>query len=319
MDPVTGMVALKAIQGVTDAVTTTETTQSTSQDGDFDALLKSMLTPDAANNINEEELFASLLHERISTTKGAEAAEQFKSIFESKKQALTRPDGVVLVEDAANEALSAMVEQGALSAEEADKLYSDAFQAAQLDDNHTALYDSRGSATDPTIAVMELEAALLHARSIIEQIESGADLSTDNPDGTESSPDVALVPGEEVGSTETGDVGASEEIVPDGTSVDGEKRGFVFKPESDKGPLVVLLPATMADQVMNVVLKDSNGNEIEQGVSSGYANPDDIGEREHFRFSRPGGEYPQDLVVEVTLQDGSTKQYHIPDPSLRYD
>jgi hypothetical protein len=43
------------------------------------------------------------------------------------------------------------------------------------------------------------------------------------------------------------------------------------------------------------------------------------GGREHFRFNKPGADYPKDLTVEVTMKDGSIKTYKIPDPSQRYD
>lgn len=310
MDPITGLVAAKAIQEVTNTVEQVSEPQQGSQGGDFDAMLKSMLSPDAANNINEEELFAALIHERVATLKGEEAAAEYQKAFESSKQANTRADGYVNVEQAANDALSGLVGQGLLTEEEAGKVRSDSFAAAQLDDKHDVLYDGRGSGDDPTIAVMEMEAALLQARTTLQQLESGeivselTDPSTETTDasGTESS---------------LGTEG-NEMISPEGTTIDGEG-GFLFKPESDRGELVVLLPSGLADQVMSVVLRDAEGNEIEQGVSSGYANPDVGGEREHFRFSQPGSEYPENVTVAVTLADGSVKEYSIPNPSERYD
>ena len=306
MDPITGLVAAKAIQEVTSTVEQVSETQPSSEGGDFDAMLKSMLTPDAANNINEEELFSALIYERIATLKGEEAAGQYNSALATSKLANTREDGVVNVEQSANEAISAMIEQGVLTEEEASKIRSDSFAAAQLDDNHTALYDSRGSGDDPTIAVMEMEAALLQARANLEQLESG-ELVSELSDGTTAT-------GTEAGVA----TGENETITPEGTTIDGDG-GFLYKPESDRGELVVLLPSGLADQVMSVVLRDAEGNEIEQGTSSGYANPDAGGEREHFRFSKAGAEYPENLTVAVTMNDGSVKEYSIPNPSERYD
>jgi hypothetical protein len=78
----------------------------------------------------------------------------------------------------------------------------------------------------------------------------------------------------------------------------------------------VLLPEALAHLVDSVVIKDKDGNIIEEGHSTGYG---DTGEREKFSFSKPGQNYPSDLIVEARLADGQTKVWNIPDPSQRYD
>ena len=104
-------------------------------------------------------------------------------------------------------------------------------------------------------------------------------------------------------------------IVPNGNEVDGDE-GFVFKPHSDhEGKLVILLPAELANQVASVLLEDENGNVVEHGSSSGHAN----GGREHFRFTKPGEDYPQNLTVRITENNQATHTYFIPDPAQRYD
>lgn len=299
MDPVTGLVAGQAIQALTKSLTSDNKTKSTESSSDFEAQLKSLLSPDSANNVNEEELYAGLIQQQIQELKGDDAASEYASLLSSSKSELTTASGYVPVEAAGNSALAAMVESGTLTEEEAMKIKSSSFKAAQLDDNLNALYDGRGSAEDPTIAVMGLEEALTKAKAKLADIAAGNDTSPD-PTSTEG-------------------LTNSEDFTPTGEVFDGSG-GFLYKPESDHGGnLVVVAPSTLAQQIQAVVLKDAEGNVIEQGNSSGYGNPDANGEREHFRFGKPGSSYPENLVVEITLSSGAVQRYTIPDPSKRYD
>ena len=96
----------------------------------------------------------------------------------------------------------------------------------------------------------------------------------------------------------------------------GGSSGFLFKPVSDSnGKLVVLAPSELTGNVESIVLKDSTGSVLDEGVFSGVGN----GEREHFRFSKAGGDYPDNLVVEIRLKDGSVKTFDIADPSQRVE
>lgn len=313
MDPITGFAAAQAIQGVSNAAASlltgsaegnrdTKTTQETpTGSDDFLSKLKAMLNPNQANSINEEELFAALIQERISSLKGDEAGAQFKEAFEAEKQGLTRGDGYVNVEQAAENALSGMIEKGVITAEEGTQIRQESFRAAQLDSDHSNLFDSRGE----TQATASIETALENARIALEKIANGEiDLS-----------DVGAA---DDGSTDTTIAGGS--VTPQGEHVDGAKEGFLFKPEADhSGKLVVLLPHKMAYQVESVLLKNDKGKVVEEGSSSGFANGDRFGEREHFRFDKPGADYPKNLEVVVKLKNGKQKVYKIPDPSRRYD
>ena len=297
MDPVTGIAAVKGIQAVSNVVS--KVLQSDGDSG-FDAVLKSLLQPNAENSVNEEELFAALLKERITAVKGEDAAKSYEELLTAKKEDLRRADGYVPVEQAAQAALRDLVSAGTLTEEEASKMRAEAFEAAQLDDNNEKLFDGMGSSDDPTIAVMGLEEALERARLQIDAFNSGEKTADIEVNGL---------------SEET-----SENIEPNGSEIDGSGSGFLWKPESDHGGnAVVLMPPDLAQQVESAVLVDAAGSEIEAGVSSGYGNPDAAGEREHFRFSEPGSAYADDLYVKVTLTDGSVRMYHIPNPGERYD
>jgi hypothetical protein len=64
-----------------------------------------------------------------------------------------------------------------------------------------------------------------------------------------------------------------------------------------------------------VVIKDSEGNVIERGRYSGRAN----GDRGHYRFKKKGGEYGENIIVEVALEDGTTIRQNIANPSRRVE
>jgi hypothetical protein len=90
--------------------------------------------------------------------------------------------------------------------------------------------------------------------------------------------------------------------------------GFLWKPKGENsGSLVVLMPQAYREQVRGVSLMTKAGQVVERGKSSGYAN----GGREHFRFSRAGGSYPKNLLVEVEFSSGQKKYIPISDPASR--
>jgi hypothetical protein len=299
MDPLAALALSQSVRGIADTVRNLggqesgkekKTENKTEQTGgDFESFLKGIMSPDSANNTNEEDLFAAMIQERLKAHVGDDAAEAYATKLSEMKAKNTRSDGYVFVEKSAEEALSALKSEGLITAEQATKVKND---------NKEQLFDGRGGPNDPTIAVMSMEAALIQARSMIEKIENG---------------EVTAESGSDLKVTSGGSI-ASENI-PNGTTFDGAE-GFLFKPisENDK-KLVVLLPAILTGDISKVLLKDKDGNEVESGRMTSVAN----GGREHFRFNKPGADYPKDLTVEVTMKDGSIKTYKIPDPSQRYD
>lgn len=303
MDPITGLAASQAIQGVTrilDNITSSdsdEKVQSTAKiSSDFDSMLRSKLSLDQENSVSEEELFSGLVGERIFALKGEEGLKAYEDTLSNAKKSNTRSDGYTSVENATYDALSSLVEQGVLSKEEKANIKGEAFTAAQLDGNENALYDGRGGANDDTVAKMEIGLALQKAREAIEKIQSG---------------EKEVKAGSDV---ETDNTVSSNNNEVDGTG------GFLFKPVSEgDGNLVVLLPAKYSDNVASLVLKDSEGNVLEDGRPTGQHNPDPEGLREHFRFNKPGSQYGDNVTVQVTLNDGTIIDYLIEDTSERND
>lgn len=312
----------------TETLDSSEVDSQTGLGGDFEGVLKKLLTPNSENQTNEEELFAAVAEQRILSLKGDEAAASFHSALVGKLDSNRGANGASSYEDATRAALSQLVSDGVLESTEAQRIHAESFMAAQLDDNTETLFDGRGGANDPTVALDTMESALFKAQKMIEQIETGEIdpglLSLNQPSS------LALAAGATLNrkeSTQEGDsdlaidsnpieqTDSTTEVIPDGNTVDGAE-GFLFKPSSESdGNLVVLLQAQMTGEVSQVLLKDKDGNELEVGNYADVGN----GGREHYRFSKPGSEYPSDLTVEVVLKDGNSQSYSIPDPSLRYD
>ncbi|OGI11971.1 MAG: hypothetical protein A2Y40_06725 [Candidatus Margulisbacteria bacterium GWF2_35_9] len=107
------------------------------------SLLSEITGSDSTGSINEEQLFASLIYDRIKSSKGEAAAEEYKALL-LEALANNTTDGYTYVEKSAGEALSQMVDAGYLTTEEAEIINSQAFQSAQLDDNLNELWDSQG-------------------------------------------------------------------------------------------------------------------------------------------------------------------------------
>lgn len=278
-------------QGVTSSVT--GPTQKPA-DSEFTTFLSGVLTPDSANKVSEEDLFSALVQQRIKNSKGDDVLKKFQETLTQSKESMKKGDGYVPVEDATKAALIKSREAGLISKEETDKIYSESFAAAQLDDNKEILYDGRGGGSDPTIAVAAFDQAMMAASGLIEKFDDGSLTATIRSVEEASNGKMA------------GGVG--------GHSESGGSGGFLYKPVSDNnGKLVVLMPSKLAGMVASVKLYDPEGTLLESGRYTGNGN----GGRDHYRFKRTGGDYPDGLFVEATLTTGDNIVYHIKETSQR--
>lgn len=249
----------------------------------FDEVLRAML--EGKEEVNEEELYNMLVSEELPS----DLKENFNSMYQEKLNSGRRGDGYSSVEDATNQALKALYDEGLISEDEKMSVMSSAFSGAQLDDNLGALYDGRGSDNDPTTAVATAEEAIIRALSNFE-----------NPTATPSDSTISSGSG----------------VATKANANDGQD-GFLWKPQSDStGNLVVLLPTEQRGNVLEANIHDSLGNLIEKGVFSG---DDHNGNRPHYRFSEPGASYGEDLIVKVTLASGEQLEYSIPNGAERVD
>ena len=273
----------------TPAVSTSEESSSVSS---FAAILNGYLQPDENNQVNEEQLFAAVIGERVADLKGSDVEEKYREFLQSEKT--FHANGAPPEEETARSALKALAEAGFLTMEEAEQIHAEAFQAAQLDDNTDALYDGIGSSYDNTIAVMLVESAIESAQNRIDSFEAGEDAGRLSLDIESDLP-----------TTSTSTAEGTTSYPP----------GFVFKPVAERdGHLAVLLPSSMAGSAQEINIVDESGQVIEHGDSYGIYEDG----RPLFRFSRPGSGYPDGMGLEIVMGDGQVEKYVIPDPSRRY-
>ena len=92
---------------------------------------------------------------------------------------------------------------------------------------------------------------------------------------------------------------------------------FVWKPVSEKdGKLAIILPPRLTGKVKSVAILSSDKTKIlAKGNFTGVANEN----REHFRFSKAGGRYPDNSFVMITMKDGKTYNVKINETSDRYE
>jgi hypothetical protein len=96
------------------------------------------------------------------------------------------------------------------------------------------------------------------------------------------------------------------------SSAGGGGGGFLWKPVSEgDGKLVVLLPSSLTGKVNGCSLSYSGGSE--SGRNVGVHN----GNREHFRYSKPGAGYGQNIRVTASLKDGTTQSWTVPNGASR--
>jgi len=101
-----------------------------------------------------------------------------------------------------------------------------------------------------------------------------------------------------------------------GTALKKSNGEFLWKPQSEKdGKLAIVLPKSLTGKVKSVkILSADKTKTLATGKFSGVGN----GDREHFRFSKAGGSYPDGAVVVITLEDGSKRNVVIKDSAVRY-
>lgn len=281
------------------------TAEQTVEKTPFGEFMKAALGKSAGEMVSEEELFAGLIQKHLADLDSGgttDAESMFKETFARTRKEMTRADGYVPIEKAAKQSLTELKNEGVIDESTASRVLSESFRAAQLDDNLEALYDDRGSGSDPTIAVAALEEAIAKLEGTTSQIASG-----------EITADEMSIPAPSATTAET-------------RPLDGGG-GFLWKPISESnGKLVVLLPTDLPESSVDRVEIHqgdfSNGEEfsdstkVEEGTFSGDSHN---GGRAHYRFDHPGASYGTDLWLVSFLNDGSAVSYQIADGAERND
>lgn len=270
----------------------------------FKTGIKEYLSPDASGKVNEEQLQFAIVNTML-TSKSIKLGDEFTKNF--AKAAASSSS----VEDNVKLALGGLVDSKLITAEEAKSINGISFDAAQLDGNLSALYDGRGSANDPTIAVAELDEALTKASTMIAGMRDGKVSIKDRELSLPSN----LISSTEIGASAKADAVA---LGNTGNSISISTGGFLWKPVSESnGKLVVLLPSSLAGKVsaaeIHSSLPPSDTTLLESGKFSSNAN----GGRDHFRFSNAGGAYPDSAYVVAKLKTGDYASFQIGDSASR--
>jgi hypothetical protein len=288
----------------------------------FSDFMRSALESYGKEMISEEDLFAVLIEQRLGEM-SEEASGMYAMELEKEKNAIRRADGYVNLEKAAVRALRSVVESGLIEKAEGERVYSESFMGAQLDDNLDELWDDRGSENDPTIAVAPLEEALMKAEMFVNGLNAGEIEVAQRSMRTGSTGEASVGrPLAHAGSSSV--TGSSHTAASDGMvrpqSMDGPG-GFLWKPvsESDRN-LVVLLPEALRGMINKVEIHSSlPPSEITKLADGRFAGDTMNGDRPHFRFDRPGSAYGQDVHVVAYQDDGTMLSWNIRDGGSRQE
>ena len=235
--------------------------------------------------VTEEQLFAASIADRIQSSVGDEAADEFQSMFRQEKARLRAETGSRSVEQAALNAAQKITESGILTESERDKAYNQAFKMAQFDDDNTSLEDAREPGKAVTTKINAIELADKKSLTVSE-------IEDERPFSLE----------------------ATAVEVEASYKTDVDMKGFLWKPESESdGKLVTLIPNSLTGRVKQANVLDSNGNVVDTGRFAGNANEG----RDHFRFNMTGGSLSLGSYLELTLDTGDLVKIDINDPAQR--
>lgn len=181
-------------QDSTGMTSTPDQTMNDAAHPELVSFLNSLIGGTDQVSVNEEQLFASIIYDRIASVKGEDLAREYDVLLDKKMVEHTRADGFVYIEEAARAALKEFESSGKLTTEEAETIHAQAFQAAQLDDNTTILWDSRGTTMSaaPTATAMEKVLAMLLKFDSGEVASGRMALSYQQDQATESAATAAL-------------------------------------------------------------------------------------------------------------------------------
>lgn len=265
----------------------------------------------SGKEVHEEQLQFILVNSILSS-KSKKLGDEYSKIF-STLSAHSRS-----TEDNVKGALKELVAKDLMSITDAEAIHGITFKAAQLDTNLNALYDGTAGPNDNTKATADVQVAIDSASKMIQQIREGKEsFENRSLDLASNSVQRGAASSGEINSSTAVHSGPAAEVTATPTSGKGGN-GFLWKPASDNnGRLVVLMPPELAGRVVSTEvhssLPPSDSSLIEKGNYSGNGN----GGRDHFRFSKSGGSYPDGLYVIATLSNGQYVSYNIPETNAR--
>lgn len=151
-----------------------QTNQVSASEGESNSLTpktaRMVSNRETASTASEEDVFAQLVNDEVTRTQSTTVQASFQELVQKQLKIRTRADGSVNMEKVMKGALkwASSQKQNLISSDDADKIYSRTFSAAQLDSNTEALDDSSVSG-----ATMNRDAAFDKARVKLEKLISG--------------------------------------------------------------------------------------------------------------------------------------------------
>jgi len=90
---------------------------------------------------------------------------------------------------------------------------------------------------------------------------------------------------------------------------------FLWKPNSESdGNLVILLPNAFRGRVQTCSITGGFGTE-----EGNFTTDSHNGNRPHYRFSRPGAAYGNDINVQIVYDGNEIKSWRVPNGASRYE
>ncbi len=228
--------------------------------------------------INEEELYSAIIHQQLKE-KNPTAALAFETALPEQIAKIKTNKNSTLVFKATDRVMRAFVRSKQISHDLYRQTRDYAFGDTPLRAISTAL--NKFSENSPALAeeisaYRAREAAISRAKWKERRQAASSANSSDNAIAQNTS--------------------SSSNDIPS---------GFLWKPNSEKdNRLVILLPSTMTSSAKKVAILSPDGNKVlENGNFAGIGN----GGRQHYRFSKAGGNYPAGAQVSITFDDGTKR------------
>jgi hypothetical protein len=136
--------------------------RDTSDYNGFQELVKSLIPKRQNNLISEEDLFVGVTANEIKQQFGEESYQKFVSMIDLTGN----------LESEAKDGLNSLVEADIMTSAEADKIYTIAFNSAQIDNETQFLYDHIAGAGDPTKAVGDIDEVLERAYLALNEVST---------------------------------------------------------------------------------------------------------------------------------------------------
>ncbi|MEZ4752874.1 MAG: hypothetical protein R3A13_00980 [Bdellovibrionota bacterium] len=246
--------------------------------------------------VNETEMYAAYVHNKLSSS-NPELAKQFMTKLQEQTLSYKENRGEHLFYKASDQVMRTFVREKQLKKKEYKTIKYEAFGKSQFDSDRTQISAAKlETLKDGDTAVRAVKTALAKA----------------NENKSASDPEFQVWRAHEASISRqkwkekkrAGLLGTRGANHVDATGkTQGIPDGFLWKPESDSdGRLVVLLPKNWTGKAAEVKILSPDGKKlIETGRYTSIAN----GFRQHYRFNKSGGGYPNNATVQVTFTDGS--------------